>query len=320
MKKLMTLMMVASIAVVGVGCSTVGIDESSVQKEESEVVKVTHALGEVEVPKNPGSVVVADFGILDTLDTLEVEGITGITQDTTSMPSYLEEYMSKDYINVGGLKEPNYEVLYELKPDVIFIGSRLEDQYKELSKIAPVVYMTSNQEDYMGSLEENVTLIGEIFGKEEVVKEKIATIKEEVTTVKTKAEADKINGIVTMVNKGEVTAFGEVSRFGMIHNTLGIAAADTNLDNATHGQVVTFEYLREVNPNYLFVVDKNVLNGDGGSQTAKDTLNNPIVNTLDAAKNNHIIYLDTNAWYIATGGLTATEIMINNVEEGIATQ
>lgn len=317
-KKLMGMLLLGSVAVLGVGCGTETNAPTNQQEEANkEMVTITHKLGEVQVPKNPQSVVVTDFGILDTLDALEVEGITGIPQDTTAVPNYLQDYMTKDYTNIGGLKEINYEQLYELQPDVIFIGGRLEDQYEELSKVAPVVYLAPDQEDYMGSLEKNVTCIAEIFGKEDVAKDKLAQIKEDTQAVKERAESGEVTGLVTMINKGEVSAFGEVSRFGMIHNAFGIKAADPHLTNSTHGQVVTFEYLREVNPNYLFVVDKNVLSEDGGSQTAKDTLNNPLVNQMDAAQNNHIVFLDTNAWYIATGGLKATEVMVKNISEGI---
>lgn len=326
LKKLLGLLAVSSMAIVGVGCSsTTEAPKDEVKQEVNaqeevaqEVVKVTHEYGEVEVPKNPKSVVVTDFGILDTIQALGVESVTGVSQDASSVPSYLKDYTTDKYVNVGGLKEPDFEALYELQPEVIFIAGRQANQYEELSKIAPVVYISTDIKDYIGSLEKNVTLLGEIFGKEKEAEEIMTKIRNQADEVKALAEEQDANALITMVNKGEVSVFGEASRFGIIHNTLGIKPADTNIEESTHGQVGTFEYLLEVNPQYLFVVDRNAIDsGDVASQAAKDTLNNELVNKMSAAKEDKIIYLDPIAWYITSGGIQATEIMIQEVQEAL---
>ena len=48
--------------------------------------------------------------------------------------------------NLGTLKEIDLEGLMAAEPDVIFISGRLAKKYDELSKIAPVVFMTADQE------------------------------------------------------------------------------------------------------------------------------------------------------------------------------
>lgn len=323
-KKVIAILAVCSIAALGVGCST-GTKQVADQKVETdkeiqtETIQVTHQYGEVQVPKNPQSVVVTDFGLLDTLQALEVETITGVPQDTSSLPTYLEEFKGSEYVNVGGLKEPNFEVLYELQPDLILIAGRQASQYEELSKIAPVVYMEVDTKDYIGSFEKNVTLLGEIFGKEEKAREMISGINEKVEQTKILAEQQGVNALITMVNKGEVSVFGAQSRFGIIHNTLGLQVADQQVDDSTHGQVVTFEYLLKINPDYLFVVDKNALPGQEASGTAKDVLENNMVKQMKAYEENKIIYLDTIAWYITSGGATATEIMVNEIHNALQT-
>ncbi|MGL5677681.1 MAG: siderophore ABC transporter substrate-binding protein [Cellulosilyticaceae bacterium] len=318
-KKLAAIMVLGVVGVMGVGCSQGKEQGQNEEAVKVEMVKVSHKYGEVEVPKNPQSVVVTDFGILDTLQALGVDTITGIAQDTSSVPAYLETYMGEAYTNVGGLKEPNFEVLYELAPDVIFISGRQEDQYDELSKIAPVVYMTADYNDYKGSLEENVTVLGEIFGKEKEAEALLSALDEQVTAVKQLAEEKKATGLIAMVNKGEVSVFGENSRFGLIHNTLGVTPADTGIEESKHGQVVTFEYLLKVNPDYFFVVDRNMIVGAEGEvgTTAKDTLNNSLVDKMKAAQEDRIIYLDPIAWYISPGGIQSAEIMVGEIEAAL---
>ena len=41
----------------------------------------------------------------------------------------------------------------------------------------------------------------------------------------------------------------------------GYYQADENIDDSTHGQEVTFEYLHETNPGHIFVVDRNSITG-----------------------------------------------------------
>lgn len=318
-KKLIALMAVCGLAVVGVGCASGAVGEQNraentvgnSQVEEAQTVTISHQYGEVTVPKNPTSVAVFDFGILDTLQKLGVESITGIPKDASSRPAYLDEYAAKEYSNIGGLKEANFEALYELQPEIIFISGRLAPSYEELSKIAPVVYMAPDNADYMGSLKNNVATLAEIFGEEGEAEEIISTIEEKAAKIEAAVVEQGSNALITMVNKGEVSVYGKVSRFGMIHNTLGFKPTDANIDDSTHGQTVTFEYLAEVNPDYLFVVDKNAISG--GSETAKDTLNNPIVANMKVAKEDKVIYLNPTAWYITPGGLTASGIMIDEV-------
>lgn len=311
-KKLMALIGACSLAIAGVGCSTNTAPQQSQEiKKETETITVTHMYGEAVVPKNPSSVAVFDFGILDTLQKLGVESITGVPQDTTSRPEYLAEYGTDAYVNVGGLKEADFEELYELQPEIILISGRLAPSYEELSKIAPVIYMELDKADYMGSLKKNVAILAEIFGKEGEAEQYISEIEETVEQINKVVTANATNALITMVNKGEVSVYGEVSRFGMLHNALGFEPADESIDDSTHGQSVTFEYLAKVNPDYLFVIDRNAI--DNASGTAKDTLDNAIVNNMEVTKGDRIIYLDPIAWYITPGGLTASQVMVDEV-------
>src|SRR5690625_317240 len=83
--------------------------------EKVEVVEVEHELDKnvVEVKKNPETVVVFDFGLLDTFDELGIE-VAGLPQ--TNIPAYLSKYEDEKYENLGSLKEPEFEKIHALKP------------------------------------------------------------------------------------------------------------------------------------------------------------------------------------------------------------
>ena len=312
-KKLSLLLLVAMLAVVAVACgSDKEKEESSAKKEsaKSEEITVKHQLGETKVKTNPEKVVVFDMGTLDTLDKLGVE-VAAVPHD--GLPEYLSKYEGTTE-NAGGLKEPDFEKINEIAPDLILISGRQSEAYKELSKIAPTVFVGVDTTKYMESFEENVTLLGKIFDKEDEAAKELASVEENINALKEKAPTDK-TGLIVLASGGKVSAYGPDSRFGIIHDVFGVPAVDDKLEVSTHGQSISFEYIAEKNPDYLFVVDRDAVAGDGAA--AKETIENDIVKNTKAFKEGNIIYLDPNYWYLSGGGLESVDAMVKEVSEGI---
>ena len=114
-----------------------------------------------------------------------------------------------------------------------------------------------------------------------------------------------------MTNDGNISAYGKGSRFGLVHNEMNIPAADENIEVSNHGQKVAYEYIKKINPDYLFVMDRAAV--VGGDNKATDMLENDIIYTTDAYKNKKIVYLNSPAWYVGAGGLESTNIMIDDI-------
>src|SRR5699024_12250490 len=76
--------------------------------EDDGTVTIEHELDTAEVPKNPETVAVFDYGTLDTLDELEID-VAAVSQ--MNVPSYLEQYDTDDYENEGTLFEHDFEYL-----------------------------------------------------------------------------------------------------------------------------------------------------------------------------------------------------------------
>ncbi|HIW33643.1 MAG TPA: siderophore ABC transporter substrate-binding protein [Candidatus Paenibacillus intestinavium] len=276
-------------------------------------VKVTHLLGETNAPINPGKVVVFDFGVLDTLDRLGVESIVAVPQD--SLPAYLEKYASSDYMNAGGLKEPDFEAIDGADPDLIIISGRQSEAYEELTKIAPTIYMGVDNADYLNSFTSNVETLATIFGKEEQAATELAAINEVIANVKANVSTTDKKGLIILANEGKISAYGPGSRFGLIHDVLGVPAVDDTLDISTHGNEITFEYIAEKNPGYLFVIDRTA--AVGGEGNAKDTVENDLVKNTDAFKDGKITYLDPQYWYLSGGGLISVEKMVKDIDAAV---
>lgn len=322
MKRIGSLLsMVLLLAVFVVGCggapSSSADSSSAAQSQDSaptEIV-VTHQLGETRVPVNPQRVAVFDMGILDTLDALGIP-VAGVPKD--GLPDYLSKYNDDKYANIGTLKEPDLEALSALNPDLIIISGRQSTFYNQLKELAPTIYLGVDTANYMDSFKENMEYVGAIFQKEEEVAARVNEIDELAAQVKEKAAQAGGKALVVLSNDKSISAFGAGSRFGLIHDVLGFPPVDESIQVTTHGASVSFEFIKEKNPDYIFVIDRaSVVSSEGGSQSARETFDNDLVKATSAHKNGKIIYLDANYWYLSGGGLTSVREMIQEAAASV---
>ena len=276
-------------------------------------IVVKHAQGETTVAQNPAKVVTFDIAALDTLDALGVEiiGLPG-----SNLPAYLAKYADEKYLKLGSLFEPDYEAVAAAAPDLIIVAARSSGAYAELSKIAPTIDLTNNWASFETSIKDNSRTLGEIFGKTAEVDAMIAELDSKIAAIKAKA-ADAGTGLVILTSGAEVTAFGPGSRFGWIHDSLGIAPAGGSISAETHGDVVSFEYILETDPDWLFVIDRDAATGEG---SAAAILDNELVNQTKAVKNGHVVTIDPVRSYIVNGGLPAFITLVDQVGVALGVQ
>lgn len=287
---------------------------------DTETITVTDALGEEEVPLNPESVVVFDMGVLDTLDTLGVDAITGVAKGG-AVPSYLEKYASNDYVTVGDLFEPDLEAIPRAEPDLIIVGGRSAAMHDTLEKTfedVPVLDMSVDETSYLESSRKNIETLASIFEKEQQARDKLAEYDDRIAALRTKA-ADAGEGLVLLTSGGEVTAYSLNSRFGFLHQDFGVRPATEQLGDteSRHGEAVSFEFIREADPDLLYVVDRDAAIGEEG-KTAEEILDNALVRKTSAWKNDKVTYVDAEAWYIVVGGLTSLGTLLDDVETSLA--
>ena len=157
-------------------------------------------------------------------------------------------------------------------------------------------------------------ILGKIVNKEEVAKQKIAELDKKVDELNKFTKGK--NALLILVNENRISAYGDTSRYSLVYQKFGFTPADKNIKSSTHGMSVGFEYIVEKNPDYLLVVDRTAAITDK-KDNAKIVLNNDLIKKTKAYQQNHIIYLDAANWYLAFGGLKATENMISELEQAI---
>ncbi|KZE37049.1 ABC transporter [Bhargavaea cecembensis] len=277
--------------------------------EDSNAMTIEHELGEAVIEGTPENVVVFDYGILDTLDELEVD-VAALPKAT--LPSYLEQYESDEYTNVGSLKEPDFEAIHALKPDVIFISARQASLYDQFAEIAPTVYIPIDEMNYVESFKENMNTVAEIFGKEDQMTQELEEIDSRIADIQEKTSATEEEALIVLGTQGKVSAFGPASRFGLIHDVFGLKPADEGIESSRHGQNITFEYILDTNPDLLYVIDRDAAIGEDSS--VKQSFENDLVQKTNAYKNDEIHYLNAEYWYLSGGGLQSLKEMISEIE------
>ena len=71
----------------------------------------------------------------------------------------------------------------------------------------------------------------------------------------------------------------------------------------------------EKNPEYIFVMDRDAAIATEGAQLARAIVENELVMETDAYQNGSIVYLEHPAvWYTAEGGVTALDVMLQDLE------
>ncbi len=310
-KRFLTALSMAMLLAVGaVGCSTATTEEAP--KEENKTVVVTDQKGDVEVSVNPKNVVVLDYGSLDIMTKL---GIEPVALPKGSLPSYLDKYKDDKYVDLGSLKEFDLEKINEVEPDLIIIEGRQESYYEDLKKIAPVLYLGTANSDIFASVENNAKVLGKVFDKEEGVTTELENINKRLEAVNAKVKENNATALMTMFNEGSLSVYGEGSRYDMVYSKFGFTPADTQIEASTHGQNISFEYLKEKNPDYLFVLDRGAITGAQAS--VKETVENELIKTTKAYENGHIIYVNPQAWYVGGSGIMAIDTIISDMETAL---
>lgn len=303
-----------SLGLAGCGSTNSAETDSSVKTTNStspeKTIEVTDSNGKVTVPKNPEKVVVFDNGSLDTLDALGV-GDKVVAAATDNLPAYLKDY--KKVESAGGIKEPDLEKINQIKPDLIIISGRQSDFLEQLKAIAPTMYLAVDTSDTWNSIKQNVLTLGQIFDKEKTAEKQLSALEADIKETKTKAEESQDKALTVLINEGQLSTYGKDSRFGIIYDTFGFTEADDTIKASTHGQSVAYEYVLDKNPEIIFVVDR--IKAIGGDTSDNNVANNELVAQTTAGKNNKVITLQPDVWYLSGGGLESAKMMLEDVNQ-----
>lgn len=295
--------------------------ETAVEEIKPETITIKSLNGnkeeiELEIPYDPERIAILDMAALDIIDNLglgsRVVGTAGTSID------YLQEYITDDIPSLGTIKEADLEATMAVEPDVIFIGGRLASSYDALAEIAPVVYLATDTElGVIESTEKNATIIASLFGLEDEIANKMEAYKNRINALQEFAAGKTV--LVGMTTSGGFNILGNDGRCSIIGVEIGFEnLGAVEEETSTHGNESSFEVVVDKNPDYIFVMDRDSAINTEGAVLAQEIMENELVMQTDAYKNGTIVYLEhPNVWYTGEGGITALDVMLQDLEKGL---
>ncbi len=275
--------------------------------------KVTTTI-EAQIPLNPKRVVSIDFitpdllaswGILDKVVAMpKAESLPHLQAEMDAIPSS------------GGMKEFDAKAIAALKPDLITISARLGGKYDEISRIAPTIINAVEYDmDPFESFKEVGMRNAKIYGMEAKFQEQLAAIEKRVTAIKEKSQGKTMLGIIIV--RDEAIVLGNNSRASMIPVSFGFTNVGIN-EKTGRSTVKTLEAIKKHDPDYIFVLSKDLGVSMKGARPAEEVLKSAIFQNSKAFKNGHVGYLNPGIWYLAEGGVEAMDIMLSDVEKVVS--
>ena len=277
-----------------------------------QAAEIDTARGKVNVAAVPAKVAVFDIAAVDTLDRL------GIKMDGLPSKLYVPELsgLLGNAEPVGDIFEPDLEALNALAPDLIIIGGRSSTKLDAVSKVAPSIDMTMDGDDLLLQARQRLEAYGALFGRQAEASTALLELDQSVEKARS-AVAGKGTGLIVMTNGPKISAYGPGSRFGWVHKALDLPAAVPDVTAASHGEAVSFEFVRAANPDWLLVLDRAAAIGSS-EQNAKATLDNELVAQTTAWQKGQVIYLPSADFYIAAGGIQSTNRVLQKIAEAFA--
>ena len=120
-----------------------------------------------------------------------------------------------------------------------------------------------------------------------------------------------------LVTSGSFNVLGNDGRCSIIGREVGYEniGVDAEIDTSTHGNEASFEFIVEKDPEYIVVLDRDAAIQTEGAQLAQEVMENDLVKGTQAYQNGNIVYLAHPAvWYTAEGGITALDLMLQDLE------
>lgn len=312
----LALSMIAAISLSGCDKKPAADANQGAQKLATPIV-VKHELGTTSIAYHPQRAAVLDMNEADFLDQLSIP-IAGMPKDY--VPHFLQKYKDDQKVqDLGAIVQPNMERIYTLKPDIILMTPLQANQYQALSKIAPTVHYDINfnnsQQHHIEAIKAHLITLGQIFNQQQLATQKVDALDAKVAEVRKITANRPEKALVVLHNNGAFSNFGVQSRYGFVFNAFGVKPASTVVDTSLHGQPISSEFIKQADPDILYIVDRTAVM-EHRPMIDAERMSNPLLRQTKAWKNGKVVFVDADAWYITAASPTSMHILIDDVIKG----
>lgn len=256
--------------------------------------------------------VVMDFGALDTIDALGgSETVVAIPKD--SVPAYLEKYKTDNVKRSGDMFKMDMDVINGENPDYIVISGRQGRAQAELQSVAPVINFSAANDDFLESAKFNIYAVGKAIEKEAEAKAAWESLNNKLETSAKKAKASNQKALVIMHNDGNIWISNNSGYATFIHDVLGVKRAET--EEVAKGVQADAAYLTVKNPDIIYIIDRSAAIGQPPMK--EDHFTAADMAEISAVKNDKVVYLTPQLWYLSGKGLQSFDLQTDEVMKAI---
>lgn len=234
--------------------------------------------GSVTVPNPPKSVIVTDNRLFEPLHDWGVKLAAAPVDLMADDAGYKKD---TSIVDLGNHREPNLEAAVGVSPDLVINGQRFAKYYEEFKKLVPEAAVVDldvrDGQPFDKELIRQVTVSGEIFGKQEEAAKLVSEFEASIARVKAVYKPDaKVIGIITSGGKINYAAPTTGRTLGPVYDILGLTPALAAAGSDDHqGEEISVEAIAEANPDWILVMDRDaaIVSESGTVVPAQQMLN-----------------------------------------------
>ncbi|QIK84692.1 ABC transporter substrate-binding protein [Sanguibacter sp. HDW7] len=274
--------LVAATALALTGCAADTEAGAPTSAGDAKTVTIEDNTGSKTVKLPLTSVVATDNR---TFETLEAWGVELTAASRTLMPTTIGYKTNDKIIDLGSHGEPDLEALVAAEPQLVVNGQRFTQHEKAIADLAPGATIVNldprDGQPFDAELKRQVTVLGEIFGKQAEATKLAADLDAAVARVRAAYDpSQKVMAVTT--SGGEIGYIApEVGRtLGPLFGLLGLTPA-LEIEGASddhQGDDISVEAIAQSNPEWILVMDRDA------AVAADDPAYKPAANVLAAAE------------------------------------
>lgn len=307
-----------SIGLVGLlalsGCAS-GESEPEETEAAASSVTIEDNTGTHEIATPPTSVVALDNRTFQTLSDWGVELSAGAVSLMPDTVSYLED---DAIVDIGLHSEPDLEAIVAVEPDLIISGQRFTQHNEAIAELVPdatIIDLEPREgEPFDEELKRQVTVLGEIFGKQDEAQALVDDF--DAAVERAKAAYDDSDTVMAVNTSGGEIGYlaPTVGRsLGPIYDILGLTPA-LEVDDASddhQGDDISVEAIASSNPDWMLVLDRDAVfaaETPDYVQASEILENSEALASVTAVAEDQIVYMPTDT-YLNEGIQTYTTFL-----------
>ncbi|MET3860346.1 iron complex transport system substrate-binding protein [Dietzia sp. 2505] len=253
---------VSALALGLTACTSDGSEVTSAATEgETSTIEVEDNNGTQTVTVPPRSVVATDNRLFETLSDW---GVPLSAAPVTLMPDTIAYKLDESIVDLGNHREPDLEAVVAADPDLIINGQRFADYRGDFTRLVPqaTVIDLDPREDqpFDEELKRQVTVLGEIFDKQEEAGQLVADFDASIERVRAAyRDGDSVMALITSGGDIGYVTPGTGRTLGPLFDIFGFEPSldiDEGSDNH-QGDDISVEAIADSNPDIILAMDRD---------------------------------------------------------------